>query len=87
MATERDVEYKQMFLNACVLLPVTNDCSELIVTRYSSPGPSASQSAGRGYVDPFFCVVILFRNHHGTAPESPNRTEDYPLDYPSNALR
>jgi hypothetical protein len=37
----------------------------LIVTYYFSPGPgpSALQSAGRGYVNPFFCVVILVENH------------------------
>ena len=35
----------------------------LIVTYYFSPGPSALQSAGRWYVNPFFCVVILVENH------------------------
>jgi hypothetical protein len=59
----------------------------LIVTHYSSPGPLASQRTGRGCVNPIFCVVILVKNYPGIALESPNRMEDYPLDYPSNALR
>ena len=31
----------------------------LIVTPYSSQGPSASQNAGRGCVNPFFCITML----------------------------
>jgi hypothetical protein len=61
----------------------------LIVTYYSSPGPSASQSAGRGYVNPFFCVAVLVENHRGIAIKSPIRTEDsdQPLDHPICALK
>jgi hypothetical protein len=36
----------------------------LIVAHYSSPSPSAFQSARRGYVNPFF-VVVLVQNHPG----------------------
>jgi hypothetical protein len=32
-----------------------------MVTHYSSPGSSASQSARRGYVNPFFCVSDIGR--------------------------
>jgi hypothetical protein len=87
MATQRDLEYNQIFLNACVLLDSLRIMTVLIVTHYSSPGPSTSQNAGRGFVNPFFCVYILVKNNHGTALKSPNRTEDYPLNYPRNALR
>lgn len=82
MATQRDVEYNQTFLNTCVLLDGPWLMTVLIVTHYSSPGPSASQSAGQGCVNPFFCVVILVKNHPGTALISSNRMEDLP----SNAL-
>ncbi len=58
MATEGDVVQNQMFLNSCVqLMPVTN--ADLIVTHYSSPGPSTSQDPGRGCVSPFLCAVML----------------------------
>ena len=50
-------------------------------------GPSTLQSAEQGFVNPFFCVVILVKNRPGTALKSPNLTEVYPLDYPINALR
>ena len=85
MATpsQRDVEYNQMFLNACVLLHGPPPMTVLIVTHYSSPGSPASQNAGRACVNPFFCVVIFVKNRHGTALKLLNRTEDYP----SNALR
>ena len=85
MATGRGVQYNQMFPNACVLL--NGLMAVLIVTHYSSPGPPASQSAGRVCVNPFFCVVILVKNNSGTALKSRNPTEDNPLDCPSNALR
>jgi len=57
MATAKDVEHRQMFSNSCVnsRWPVTFP----IVTHYASPGPSASQNAGRGCVNPLFCVSIL----------------------------
>ncbi len=62
MATEGDVVQNQMFLNSCVqLIPVTN--AVLIVTHYSSPGPSTSQNAGRGCVSPFLCAVMLLKNY------------------------
>jgi hypothetical protein len=84
MATQRDVEYyNQMFLDACVLLDGLRLMTTLIVTHYYSPGSSASQSTGRRCVNPFFCVVILIKNHPGTALISPNLKEDYP----SNVLR
>ena len=57
------------------------------MTYYSSPGPSASQSAGRGYVNPFFSVVVLVENHPGIAIKSLNRMEDQPLDNPICALK
>jgi len=52
MAAAQDVETRQMFLNSYVdgHQPVTF----LIVTHYSSPGPSASQNAGRGCVNHSF---------------------------------
>ena len=54
--TQRDVEYKQMSLNACVLLDGLWPMAVLITTHYSSPGPSASQSVGRRCVNTFFWV-------------------------------
>ena len=45
---------------------------------------SVSQSARREYVEPFFCIMILTENHPVTALNPPNRTEDYPLDYPNS---
>jgi hypothetical protein len=77
------VQYNQMFLNACVLLDGLCLMTVLIVTHYSSPGPSVSQSAGRGCVNTFFSVVIFVKNHLGTVLKVLNLTEDYP----SNALR
>jgi hypothetical protein len=32
-------------------------------------------------------VLIVVENHPGTTIKLPNRTEDYPLEYPSSALR
>ena len=61
--------------------PVTSDCTNR--DHYSSP---ASQRTGRGCVNPFFCVVILVKNHPGTVLKSPNRTMLYPLYYQSKAL-
>jgi hypothetical protein len=53
MATQRDVEFNQIFLDACVLLDDLWLKNVLIATHYSSPGSSASQSAGRGCVNSF----------------------------------
>ena len=86
MAIQQNVEFNQMSLNACVLLDDLSLMTVLIVTHYSSSGPSASQSTGRVLVNPFFYVVILVKNNSGTAVKSPNHTEDYPLDW-SNTLR
>jgi hypothetical protein len=87
MASQRDAENNRMSLNACVPLMAAVTYDSTSVTHYSSPGSSASQTARRGYVNPFFCVVILVDNHPGTVLESPNRTEDNPLDYPSSASK
>ena len=84
MATKRNMEHSQ---NTCVLLDGLLLMSVLIVTHYSSSGHSASQSEGRGCVNPFFCVVVLAKNYPGTALDSLNRTEDHPLDYRRNASR
>ena len=75
MAAQQDFDSNQMFLNACVLLdglwPIT--VTVLIVTHYSSSGPSASQNTGQGCVN-FFVVVLLLKNHPYTVLKSPNRT-------------
>ena len=84
MATKRNMEHSQ---NTCVLLDGLLLMSVLIVTHCSSSGHSASQSAGRECVNPFFCVVILAKNYPGTVLDSLNRTEDHPLDYQRNASR
>ena len=62
MATQRDVEYNQLFFDTCALLDGLSLVTVLIVAHLSSPGPSGSQSVRRGYVNPFFRVVILSRN-------------------------
>src|SRR6266702_3101082 len=56
MAATQD-EHRELSLNSCVdgHYPVTF----LIVTHYSSQGPSASQNAGRGCVSPFCCTTTL----------------------------
>ena len=87
MATQRDVEHNQMLLNACVQLDGPWLMTVPKVTHYYSPGPSESQSARQRCVNPFFCVMIFVKNHPGTALKSPSRTEDYPLNYPGNALK
>ena len=81
MANQQDFDSNQTFLNACVLLDGLWLITVLIVTHYSSSGPSASQNAERGCVN-FFAVVLLLNNHSRTVLKSPNRTEDNP----SNAL-
>src|SRR6266702_4524436 len=76
MAAANDVEHQQLFSISYVNghLPVTF----LIVTYYSSPGPSASQNAGRGCVNPLFCVPILSQNRPWIDLESPNRRKAHP---------
>ena len=56
MAATQD-EHRELSLNSCV----DGDylVTFLIVTHYSSPGPSASQNAGRGCVSPFCCTTTL----------------------------
>ena len=85
-STKQDVGNNQKFLNACVTRMFMINHSMVTHFSSSSPfaGPPASQSAGRGYVNPFFCPAILVKNHPGIALLSPNRTEDHPL---GNALR
>jgi hypothetical protein len=76
MATERDqVEYSQMFLNACVLLDGLCLMTDQIVTHYYSTGPSGSQSGGRGCVNPFISIVILVKPSSNSTqiPESRGR--------------
>ena len=76
-----------MSKNTCVLLDGLSIMTALIVAHYSSPGPSKPQAPQQRYVNPFFCVVMLFENHPRTALKSPNPTEDHPLDYPDSARR
>ena len=78
MATQRDVKSNEMFLNECVLQDGLYLVIILTVIYYPSPGPSAAESAGRGYVNLFICVVILVKTHPGTALKFMNPTEDYP---------
>ena len=81
---ERNVEYNQMSVNACVPPDGRWPVTVLILTDYSSPpSESPSQSAERRCVNLFFCLVISVKTLPDTALKSPNRTKDYP----SNALR
>ena len=85
MATPRDAVYNQISLNTCVLLDGLWVMTGLIPR--PRPGPSATQSALRGYVNSSFRVVMLVENHPRTALESPNRTKDHSSDYPDSAWR
>ena len=86
MITQQEAENSQLLLNACVLIACAV-MAVLIVTHYSSQRPSASQSARlRGYVNPFFCPVILVEDNPGTALKS-NPTESYRLDHPGSVSR
>ena len=76
MATQKDFDYSQVFLNACVLLDGLCPIIVLILTHYSSPGPSASQNTGQACVN-FFVVVLLLKDHPYTVLKSPNPTEIY----------
>ena len=76
MATQQDFDSNQMLMNACVLLDGLWPITVLIVTHYSSPGPSASQNTGQRCIN-FFVVVLLLKNHPYTVLKSPNRTENY----------
>ena len=80
MVIEQDVD--QMSLHECVLLDALSLVAVLIVIHYPSPGPSASQSTGKGCVNVSFHVVTFVNKYPGTALVSPNRTvtEDNPLD-------
>ena len=76
MATQQHFDSNEIFLNACVLLDGLCLITVLIVTHYSSPGPSASQNTGQACVN-FFVVVLLLRDHPYTVLKSPNPTENY----------
>ena len=76
MATQQHFDSNEIFLNACVLLDGLWPITVLIVTRYSSPGRSASQNTGQACVN-FFVVVLLLKNHPYTVLKSPNHTGNY----------
>ena len=87
MATKQDVEFNQMFLNMCVLLDGLCLTTSLIVTHYSSQGPTVLQSMGRRCINPIFCAVILLKNCPLDCPQTVLKPLNCMEEFQGNALR
>ena len=79
MATQQDVEYNELLLNACVLLMACDSNNDPLLQPRSL---GIAKRGTRVRLRQLLWGGVVAQNHPRTVLKSPNRTEDYPLDYP-----